>query len=120
MIAYGTALIDETTKVFQSRNNALSDPRYDLINANAYLEMYDSILSPQMLILHKLSLIKWVFLSKNEHFSSASVSMTVASDSHSHPETCVGNQLFHSGPTRLDEHREITQDVWIKQVRIIE
>ena len=30
----------------------LSAPRYYVINANSYLEMYDSILTPQMLILH--------------------------------------------------------------------
>ena len=86
---------------FPTRNYARSDPHYDLNEANSYLEFYDSILSPQMPILHELSLKKHLFLSKNGYFASASDSMHEASDSHSHQETCVGSLLFHSGPIFL-------------------
>ena len=43
--------------------------------------MYDSILTLQMVVLHELSLKKYLFLPKNELFSSASDSMYVVSDS---------------------------------------
>ena len=51
---------------------ALSEPLYDQIKVNSYLEMYDSILSPQMLNLHEMSLKKCIFLSKNGYLSVAS------------------------------------------------
>ena len=59
--------------------------------------MYDSILTPQMLILHELSLKKCLFLSKNEYFAGASDSMNYASDSHFCEETCVRDQLPSGG-----------------------
>ena len=92
-------MVDKTTTVFQpGRNHALSDPPYDLNEANAYLEMYDSILSPQMLILHALNLKKCLLLSKNGYLSILSDSMTDASDRHLNEETYVRNQLFSGGP----------------------
>ena len=66
---------------FPTRYRTRSDPLYDQNKANSYHEMVDSISSPQMLILHELSLEKCLFLSKNAYLSVPSDLMNDASDS---------------------------------------
>ena len=60
----GTAFVDEAATIFPSRNYAPATPHYDRNESNSYLERYDSVLTPQTLILHELSLIKCLFCGK--------------------------------------------------------
>ena len=57
---------------FSHQELCSNEPRYDFNKGKSYLELYDSKMSPQMLILHELSLKKCLYLSKKGYLFIAS------------------------------------------------